>query len=222
MGQKVNPNGYRLGVNRPWSSVWYANKKDYRTNLIEDIKIRKFLKKRLYNAGIAQVGIERMGQKIRITLHTSRPGMVIGKKGADIDKLKDLLKQFTKAEVLLVIREVRKPELDAILVAENIAAQLVRRIAFRRAMKKAVLTTLKAGGQGIKVMCSGRLAGADIARTEWYIKGRVPLQTLRAAIDYGTAEALTAYGIIGVKVWICTGEILEERAKDNKDARGAE
>jgi small subunit ribosomal protein S3 len=202
--------------------VWYANKKDYRTNLIEDIKIRKFLKKRLYNAGIAQVGIERMGQKIRITLHTSRPGMVIGKKGADIDKLKDLLKQFTKAEVLLVIREVRKPELDAILVAENIAAQLVRRIAFRRAMKKAVLTTLKAGGQGIKVMCSGRLAGADIARTEWYIKGRVPLQTLRAAIDYGTAEALTAYGIIGVKVWICTGEILEERAKDNKDARGAE
>lgn len=218
MGQKVNPNGYRLGINRPWSSVWYANKKDYRTNLIEDIKIRKFLKKRLYNAGIAQVGIERMGQKIRITLSTSRPGMVIGKKGADIEKLKTELKQFTNSEVLLVIREVRKPELDATLVAENIAAQLVRRIAFRRAMKKAVLTTLKAGAQGIKVMCSGRLAGADIARTEWYIKGRVPLQTLRAAIDYGTAEALTAYGIIGIKVWVCTGEILEERAKDTRGA----
>lgn len=219
MGQKVNPIGYRLGVNKAWSSVWYANKKEYRNNLIEDIKIRKFLKKRLYNAGIASVGIERMGEKVRITLSTSRPGMVIGKKGADIDKLKSELKRFTQSEVLLVIREVRKPELDATLVAENIAQQLIRRIAFRRAMKKAVLTTLKAGAQGIKVMCSGRLAGADIARTEWYIKGRVPLQTLRAAIDYGTAEALTQYGIIGVRVWICTGEILEEKGADN-DARG--
>ena len=221
MGQKVNPNGYRVGINRPWSSVWYANKKDYRTNLIEDIKIRQFLKKRLFNAGIAQVSIERMGNKVRITLSTSRPGVVIGRKGADIEKLKEALKKYTKSEVFLVIREVRKPELDATLVAENIAAQLMRRIAFRRAMKKAVLTTLKAGAQGIKVMCSGRLAGADIARTEWYIKGRVPLQTLRAAIDYGTAEALTTYGIIGVKVWVCTGEILEERAKDNH-TRGAE
>lgn len=219
MGQKVNPIGYRLGVNKSWSSVWYANKKEYRNNLIEDIKMRKFLKKRLYNAGIASVGIERMGEKVRITLSTSRPGMVIGKKGADIDKLKAELKRFTQSEVLLVIREVRKPELDATLVAENIAQQLIRRIAFRRAMKKAVLTTLKAGAQGIKVMCSGRLAGADIARTEWYIKGRVPLQTLRAAIDYGTAEALTQYGIIGVRVWICTGEILEEKGADN-DARG--
>jgi small subunit ribosomal protein S3 len=219
VGQKVNPNGYRLGINRPWSSRWYANKKDYRTNLIEDIRIRQFLKKKLYNAGIAQVGIERMDRKVRISLHTSRPGVVIGKKGADVDKLKNELKRFTSSEVLLAIREVRKPELDATLVAENIAAQLMRRIAFRRAMKKAVLTTLKAGAQGIKVMCSGRLAGADIARTEWYIKGRVPLQTLRAAIDYGTAEALTTYGIIGIKVWICTGDILEERGKD---ARGAE
>jgi small subunit ribosomal protein S3 len=221
VGQKVNPNGYRLGVNRPWSSVWYANKRDYKKNLIEDIRIRQFLKKRLYNAGIAQIGIERMGEKIRITLSVSRPGVVIGKKGVDIQPLKEDLKKYTSAEVFLVIRETRKPELDATLVAENIAAQLMRRIAFRRAMKKAVLTTLKAGAQGIKVMCAGRLAGADIARTEWYIKGRVPLQTLRAAIDYGTAEALTTYGIIGVKVWICTGEILEERAKD-KDGRGAE
>lgn len=220
MGQKVNPNGFRVGINRPWSSVWYANKKDYRKNLIEDVKIRRFLKKQLYNAGIAQIGIERMGEKVRITLSTSRPGMVIGKKGADIERLKHELKKYTNSEVFLVIREVRKPELDATLVAENIAGQLVRRIAFRRAMKKAVLTTLKAGAQGIKVMCSGRLAGADIARTEWYIKGRVPLQTIRAAIDYGTAEALTQYGIIGVKVWVCTGEILEERAKDQ--ARGAE
>lgn len=195
-------------------------KKDYRKNLIEDIKIRRFLKKQLYNAGIAQISIERMGEKIRITLSTSRPGMVIGKKGADIEKLKNELKKHTKSEVFLVIREVRKPELDATLVAENIAAQLVRRVAFRRAMKKAVLTTLKSGAQGIKVMCSGRLAGADIARTEWYIKGRVPLQTLRAAIDYGTAEALTQYGIIGIKVWVCTGEILEERAKGH--TRGAE
>lgn len=218
MGQKVNPNGFRLGVNKPWSSVWYASKKEYQKNLIEDIKMRKFLKKRLYNAGIAQVGIERMGEKIRITLSTSRPGVVIGRKGADIEKLKTELKRYTNAEVFLVIREVRKPELDATLVAENIAAQLIRRIAFRRAMKKAVLTTMKAGAQGIKVMCSGRLAGADIARTEWYIKGRVPLQTLRADIDYGTAEALTAYGIIGIKVWVCTGEILEERASETRGA----
>ncbi|MDR0454881.1 MAG: 30S ribosomal protein S3 [Deferribacteraceae bacterium] len=221
MGQKVNPNGFRLGVNRPWSSVWYAGKKDYRKKLVEDVEIRKFLKKKLYSAGIAQIGIERMGQRIRITLSTSRPGMVIGNKGAKIEELKNDLKRFTDAEILLVIREVRKPEWDATLVAENIAAQLVRRIAFRRAMKKAVLTTLKADGKGIKVMCSGRLAGADIARTEWYIKGRVPLQMLRAGIDYGTAEAQTPYGIIGVKVWIFTGEILEERAR-NKDARGAE
>ena len=221
MGQKVNPNGFRLGINRPWSSVWYANKKDYRNNLVEDVEIRRFLKKKLYNAGIAQIGIERMGHRIRITLSTSRPGMVIGKKGAEIDELKNKLKRFTKAEVLIVIREVRKPEWDATLVAENIAGQLIRRIAFRRAMKKAVLTTLKADGKGIKVMCSGRLAGADIARTEWYIKGRVPLQMLRAGIDYGTAEALTPYGIIGVKVWIFTGEILEERAK-NKETRGVE
>ena len=226
MGQKVNPNGFRLGVNKSWNSVWYSNKKEYSQNLIEDIRIRKYLRQRLNQAGIAQIGIERMSSKIRVTLNTSRPGIVIGKKGAEIEKLKSELKKFTSAEVLLVIREVKKPELDATLVADSIAQQLIRRVAFRRAMKKAVLQTLKSGALGIKVMCGGRLAGADIAlsttgiagpggdiaRSEWYIKGRVPLQTLRAAIDYGTAEALTAYGIIGVKVWIFTGEILEDRS----------
>ena len=186
MGQKVNPNGFRLGVNKSWNSVWYSNKKEYSQNLIEDIRIRKYLRGRLNQAGIAQIGIERMSEK-----------------------LKSELKKFTSAEILLVIREVKKPELDATLVADSIAQQLIRRVAFRRAMKKAVLQTLKSGALGIKVMCGGRLAGA---RSEWYIKGRVPLQTLRAAIDYGTAEALTAYGIIGVKVWIFTGEILEDRS----------
>ena len=218
MGQKVNPNGFRLGVNKPWNSVWYSNKKEYRQNLIEDIKIRKFLRKRLTQAGISQISIERMSEKVRITLSTSRPGIVIGKKGAEIEKLKGELKKITEAEVMIAIREVKKPELDSTLVADSIAQQLIRRVAFIRSMKKAVLQTLKSGALGIKVMCGGRLAGADIARTEWYIKGRVPLQTLRAAIDYGTAEALTAYGIIGVKVWIFTGEILEDRS----GAKGAE
>lgn len=217
MGQKVNPVGLRLGINKPWKSVWYANKKEYRENLIEDVKIRKFLKKRLFQAGISSVGIERMGSKVRVTLSTSRPGIVIGKKGAEIEKLKDELRKFTKSEVLLVIREIKKPELDSTLVAENIAMQLQRRVAFRRAMKKSVLQTLKSGALGIKVMCSGRLAGADMARTEWYIKGRVPLSTLRADIDYGTAESLTTFGIIGIKVWIFNGEITED-----KFAAGAE
>lgn len=211
MGQKVNPNGFRVGVNKPWNSVWYSAKKEYSKNLIEDIKIREFLRKRLSQAGVSQISIERMSSKVRVTLNTSRPGIVIGKKGAEIERLKSELKRFTKAEILLVIREIKKPELDATLVADSIAQQLIRRVAFRRAMKKAVLQTLKSGAQGIKVMCGGRLAGADIARSEWYIKGRVPLQTLRASIDYGTAEALTAYGIIGIKVWIFTGEILEDR-----------
>lgn len=219
MGHKVHPYGYRLGVNKPWVSVWYAGKKEYRANLLEDIKIREFLKKRLFQAGIAGIGIERMGSKVRVTLNTSRPGIVIGKKGAEIEKLKKELKSITKAEVLLVIREIKKPEINAQLVAENIAQQLQRRIAFRRAMKKAVLQAMKSGALGIKVACSGRLAGADMARTEWYIKGRVPLQTLRADIDYGTTEALTTYGITGIKVWVFTGEIVEER---NRAAAGVE
>jgi small subunit ribosomal protein S3 len=213
VGQKVNPNGFRVGINKPWKSVWYANKKEYREQLLEDIKIRKFLKDRLMQAGLARIGIERMGSRVRITLSTSRPGIVIGKKGAEIDKLKKELKKFTKSEVLLVIREVKKPEINAQLVAENIAMQINRRVAFRRAMKKAVLQAMKSGALGIRVACAGRLAGADMARTEWYIKGRVPLQTLRADIDYGTAEALTTYGIIGIKVWVFTGEVLEERNK---------
>lgn len=217
MGQKVNPIGFRLGVNKPWNSVWYSNKSDYAKHLIEDIKIRKYLRKKLTQAGISQIVIERMSGKIRITLNSSRPGIVIGKKGSEIEKLRAELKKFTDAEALIVIREIKKPELDSKLVAEGIAQQLVRRIAFRRAMKKAVLQTLKSGALGIKVMCAGRLAGADIARSEWYIKGRVPLQTLRANIDYGTAEALTAYGIIGVKVWIFTGEILEDRTGSSKE-----
>jgi small subunit ribosomal protein S3 len=217
VGQKVHPVGFRVGVNRGWNSTWYANKKDYRKNLYEDIKIRKFLKKRLAQAGLSSVQIERMGSKVRITLNTSRPGIVIGKKGAEIEKLKKEIKSLTEAEVLLVIREIKKPETDAQLIAENIAMQLLRRIAFRRAMKKNVLQSLKAGVQGIKVMCSGRLAGADMARTEWYIKGRVPLQTLRADIDYGVAEAHTTYGIIGIKVWLFKGEIIEEKNKAEKE-----
>jgi small subunit ribosomal protein S3 len=217
VGQKVNPTGYRVGINIPWSSMWYSRKKDYRKNLIEDVRIRRYLKKELSNAGIAQVTIERMGDKMRITLFTARPGLVIGKKGDDIKSLKEKLKKYTNSSVFLAIHEVRKVELNATLVAERIASQLMKRIAFRRAMKKELQSTTKAGAKGIKVMCSGRLAGADIARTEWYIRGRVPLQTLRADIDYGTAEALTTYGIIGVKVWIFNGEIREERAN-----RGAE
>jgi small subunit ribosomal protein S3 len=217
VGQKVHPVGFRVGVNRGWNSTWYANKKDYRKNLYEDIKIRKFLKKRLAQAGLSSVQIERMGSKVRITLNTSRPGIVIGKKGAEIEKLKKEIKSLTESDVLLVIREIKKPETDAQLIAENIAMQLLRRIAFRRAMKKNVLQSLKAGVQGIKVMCSGRLAGADMARTEWYIKGRVPLQTLRADIDYGVAEAHTTYGIIGIKVWLFKGEIIEEKNKAEKE-----
>jgi len=214
VGQKVNPNGFRVGVNKPWKSVWYANKKEYRQQLLEDIKIRKYLKEKLMQAGLARISIERMGTRVRITLNTSRPGIVIGKKGAEIDKLKKELKKFTKSEVLLVIREVKKPEINAVLIAENIAMQIQRRIAFRRAMKKAVLQAMKSGALGIRVACAGRLAGADMARTEWYIKGRVPLQTLRADIDYGTTEAMTTYGIIGIKVWVFTGEVLENRKSE--------
>lgn len=217
MGQKVHPVGFRVGVNKNWNSVWYANKKDYRKNLNEDIKIRKYLKKKLKQAGLSSISIERMGTKVRITLNTSRPGIVIGKKGSEIEKLKKELKNLTESEVLLVIREIKKPEMDAQLIAENIAMQLVRRIAFRRAMKKGVLQAMKSGAQGIKVMCSGRLAGADMARTEWYIRGRVPLQTLRADIDYGVAEAYTTYGLIGIKVWLCKGEIIEEKNSADKE-----
>ncbi len=217
MGQKVHPVGIRIGVNKNWKSVWYAGKREYRKNLMEDIKIRDFLKKRLKQAGVSSVDIERMGSKLKITLNTSRPGVVIGKKGSEIEKLKKELNKFTSSDVQVGIREVKKPETDAQLIADNIALQLVRRVAFRRAMKKAVLQAMKSGAQGIKVMSSGRLAGADMARTEWYIKGRVPLQTLRADIDYGFSEALTTYGIIGVKVWLFKGEIIEEKNKSTAE-----
>jgi len=209
LGQKVNPVGLRLNVTRTWDSVWYAEK-EYAGNLLEDQKIRKYLKKRLYHAGISTIKIERTGQRIRVKLETARPGIVIGKKGAEIEALKLELDKLTGKESILDIQEVRRPEIDAQLVAENVALQLERRIAFRRAMKKAVNTALKFGAKGIKIACSGRLGGAEMARREWVREGRVPLHTLRADIDYGLAEAKTTYGIIGVKVWIFKGDVLPE------------
>ena len=209
MGQKVNPIGLRLNITRSWESIWYAGK-DYARNIYEDQEIRKYLKKRLYHAGLSRILIERTGEKIRIKLFTARPGIVIGKKGAEIETLKsDIEKRFGR-ESMIDIQEVRRPEADAQLVAENIAMQLERRIAFRRAMKKSINSALRFGVQGIKISCAGRLGGAEMSRTEWFKEGRVPLHTLRADIDYGTAEAKTTYGIIGVKVWIFKGEILDD------------
>ena len=201
MGQKVHPTGFRLAITKSWVSRWYAEN-DFGKFLQEDLKIRKYLKKKLYQAGISKIEIERATNKIRINIFTSRPGMVIGRKGSEIDQLKKELQGLTDKEVHINIHEVKRPDLDAQLVAENIALQLIRRVAFRRAIKKSVTTALKFGALGIKVCCSGRLGGAEIARTEWYREGRVPLHTLRAQIDYGFAEALTTYGLIGVKVWI--------------------
>ncbi len=209
MGQKVNPVGLRLNITRTWESIWYAGK-DYARNLYEDQEIRKYLKKRLYHAGVSRIVIERTGEKIRIRIYTARPGIVIGKKGAEIETLKaDIERKFGR-ECMIDIQEVRRPEADAQLVAENIAMQLERRIAFRRAMKKSINSALRFGVQGIKVSCAGRLGGAEMSRTEWFKEGRVPLHTLRAEIDYGTAEAKTTYGVIGVKVWIFKGEVLDD------------
>lgn len=207
MGQKTNPTGFRVGISKPWLSKWYAHR-HYAEWLHEDIQFRALIKKRLYAMGISHIDIERAATKVKIAIHTSRPGLVIGKKGSGIDQLRIDLAKLTKNEVFLNIQEVRKAELDSQLVAENIAMQLERRVAFRRAMKKSVQTTIKFGAKGIKVKCSGRLAGAEIARTEWYREGRVPLHTLRANIDYGFAEALTTYGIIGVRVWIYKGDVV--------------
>jgi len=207
LGQKVNPIGFRLGVIKTWDSKWYAEA-DYAKNLHEDLKIRKFLKKRLYSAGISKIEIERAANKTKINIHAARPGLIIGKKGAEVELLKKDLAAITAKEVFININEVRKPELDAQLVAENVALQLERRIAFRRAMKKSVTSSLKFGAKGIRITCSGRLGGAEMSRTEWYREGRVPLHTLRADIDYGFAEAKTTYGIIGVKVLIFKGEVL--------------
>lgn len=211
MGQKVHPIGFRLGINKGWNSNWFA-KREYQAFLHEDIIIRKYLKKRLYHASISKVSIERVGAKIKINIHTAKPGIIIGKKGMEVDRLKsDVEKRVSNRQVFINIMEVRRPEIDAQLVAENIALQLVRRVTFRKAMKRSVNTALKVGAQGIKVSCSGRLGGAEIARTEWYRDGRVPLHTIRADIDYGFSEALTTYGIIGVKVWIFNGDILTKR-----------
>ncbi len=207
MGQKVHPTGFRLGVIRTWDSRWFATK-DYPKLVVEDSQIRNYIKKRLYHAGISKVEIERAANRVKVRVFTARPGIVIGKKGAEIESLlKDLQKKF-KREILVDIQEVRRPELDATLVSENIALQLVRRVAFRRAMKRAVTSALKFGAKGVRVATSGRLGGAEMARREWYREGRVPLHTLRADIDYGTALAKTTYGIIGVKVWIFKGEVL--------------
>ena len=207
MGQKVNPVGFRLGVNRGWDSVWYAKKNEFGNNLIEDFKIRSYIKKNVVNSGVSKVMIERTTKKCFVTIYTSRPGFVIGKKGSDIEKIKGNLAKFTTNEVQLNIKEIKQPELNSYLVAENITQQLVKRISYRKAMKRAIQSALRIGAKGIKVMISGRLGGNEIARTEWLREGSVPLHTLRADVDYAESEALTTYGIIGVKVWIYKGEI---------------
>lgn len=212
MGQKVHPVGFRLGVIRTWDSKWYAEG-DYARLLHEDVKLRSYLKKRLYHAGISKIELERAASKAKINIFAARPGIIIGKKGSEVEALKKELAKLTDKEVFINIQEVRKPEIDAQLVAENVALQLERRVAFRRAMKKSVSQALKFGAQGIKINCSGRLGGAEMSRTEWYREGRVPLHTLRADIDYGFAEAKTTYGIIGVKVLIFKGEVLKQEPK---------
>lgn len=207
MGQKINPIGFRLGVTKTWDSKWYAEA-DYAKLLHEDLAIRKFLKKRLYSSGVSKIEIERAANKCKINIFTARPGLIIGKKGSEVETIKKELALISEKEIFITINEIRKPELDAQLVAENVALQLERRIAFRRAMKKSVTSTLKFGAKGIRITCSGRLGGAEMSRTEWYREGRVPLHTLRADIDYGFAEAKTTYGLIGIKVLIFKGEIL--------------
>ncbi len=210
MGQKVNPIGLRLKITRSWDSKWFANK-DYPRLVLEDHNIRKHIKNRMAHAGISKIEIERAAKRVRVRIHTARPGIVIGKKGVEIEALKKGLEKIATGPVLIDITEVRRPELDAQLVAENVAAQLERRVSFRRAMKRAVGLALKFGAQGIRIACSGRLGGAEMARREWYLQGRVPLHTLRADIDYGFTEALTTYGVIGVKVWIFKGEVLPDK-----------
>lgn len=232
MGQKVHPNGIRLGIVKPWSSTWFANTKDFANNIEGDFKVRQFLTKALANASVSRIDIERPAKSIRVTINTARPGIVIGKKGEDVEKLRNQVAKIAGVPAQINIAEVKKPELDAKLVADSIASQLERRVMFRRAMKRAVQNAMRLGAKGIKVEVSGRLGGAEIARSEWYREGRVPLHTLRADIDYSTAEANTTYGIIGVKVWIFKGEILggmaavmksEEQqpsAKPKKNRRG--
>ena len=225
MGQKINPIGLRVGVNRTWDSRWFAAK-DYANLLHEDLKLKKYLRERLLQAGVSRIVIERPAKKARVTIHTARPGVVIGKKGADIEKLRSDLSKMTGSEVSLNIVEIRKPEIDAKLIAENIGQQLERRVAFRRAMKRAVQSAMRLGALGIRINCSGRLGGAEIARMEWYREGRVPLHTLRAEIDFGDATAKTTYGTCGVKVWVFKGEVMahdpmaqDKRAMEHQAAR---
>ena len=219
MGQKTHPKLFRIGVIESWDSKWYASR-DYSKLLHEDLKIKKFLKSRLYHAGISKIEIERAANKAKINIHTARPGIVIGKKGAEIEKLKEELTRLADRETYLNIIEVRRPDLDAQLVSENVALQLERRVAFRRAMKESVSRAMRMGAQGIKIQCAGRLGGTEIARTEWYREGRVPLHTLRADISYGFAESRTTYGVIGVKVWIFRGEVLTEEEEQQKAVLG--
>jgi len=220
MGQKINPIGFRLGVNRGWDSVWFAKKKEFGKYLIEDFKIRKYIKKNIVNSGVSDIIIERSGKKLILSIHTSRPGFVIGKKGADIEKIKkNVLKISKDSEVSVNIKEIKKPELNAYLIAENIATQLIKRIAFRRAMKRGMQSASRLGALGIKIMVSGRLNGTEIARTEWERDGSIPSHTLRANIDYGTAEALTTYGIIGIKVWVYKGQLYKKDVENEKKER---
>jgi small subunit ribosomal protein S3 len=213
MGQKINPIGFRLAVNHNWASKWYSNSKHFANTLNEDIKVREYLKKKLAHASVGRITIERPAKNARITIHSARPGVVIGKKGEDIETLRASLRKMMRTEVGLNIEEIRKPEIDAQLVADSIAQQLEKRIMFRRAMKRAMQNAMRLGAQGIKIMSSGRLNGIEIARTEWYREGRVPLHTLRADIDYGFAEAKTTYGVIGIKVWVFKGEVLPHNAE---------
>jgi small subunit ribosomal protein S3 len=212
LGQKVNPIGFRLGGIKTWNSLWFSEK-NYAELLHEDLKVRKFLKKKLYHAGISKIDIERAASRAKVNIYAARPGVIIGKKGSEIEKLKKDIEEITKSEVIINILEVRKPEIDAQLVAENVAMQLERRIAFRRAMKKCVTSAIKFGAKGIRINCAGRLGGAEMARSEWYREGRVPLHTLRADIQWGFAEAHTAYGLIGIKVLIFHGEVLPSKAE---------
>jgi len=217
LGQKTHPIGNRLGITKTWDSRWYL-KKGYADQLLEDIAIRKEIKKKLFHAGVSKIEIERAGQKIRLIIHTARPGIIIGKKGSEVEKLRKDIEAMSGRQASVDIKEIRKPEIDAQLVAENIALQLEKRVAFRRAMKKSVSSALRFGALGIKITCSGRLAGAEIARTEWYREGRVPLHTFRADINFGFAQARTTYGIIGVKVWVYLGDVLPEIAKTDTQA----
>ncbi|MEW6271367.1 MAG: 30S ribosomal protein S3 [Thermodesulfobacteriota bacterium] len=219
MGQKTHPKGFRVGVIENWESRWFASR-DYATLLHEDVRVRRFLKKRLYHAGISKIEIERAANKAKVNIHTARPGIVIGKKGAEIEKLKAELNKLMGKETYINIIEVRRPDIDAQLVAENVALQLERRVAFRRAMKEAVARAMRMGAQGVRIQCSGRLGGTEIARREWYREGRVPLHTLRADISYGFAEAKTTYGVIGIKAWVMRGDVLT-REEEQRQAVGA-